>query len=367
MSKKFTALFFTFGLLFSTPTFSNTVMGGEIMYQYLSPNTYAVTLKLFRDCSGITVANTQSICYSSSSLSSGFMQLATQVSTQQLTQNACFLPGTSVCVGGSTPGVEELVFADTVTLPGAAIDWIFSYEGCCTSSGTLNSGTSVYLEARLNNLIAPTGSSPQFQNHALPWFCLNAPSSYDFSCTDPDGDNLQYTFDPVLDVSSGSCPVTTAVAAYVMPYSASHPISSSTTTALSNSGMMTFTPNIVQTAVIKVKITAMANGGITGSVMRQNVVGIYNGIVGIDNPSTQGFEVNVASPVLNDQISFTLNSIEDRNMELKIVNTLGETIYTVGNFHNGNHTIDCSSFSKGVYFLTFKSGKEIRSEKIIKL
>ena len=52
----------------------------------------------------------------------------------------------------------------------------------------------MYVEATLNNLLAPTNSSPQFTNIPVAFFCSNQSFTYNHGVVDPNGDSLVYSF-----------------------------------------------------------------------------------------------------------------------------------------------------------------------------
>ncbi|HKR05922.1 MAG TPA: T9SS type A sorting domain-containing protein [Bacteroidia bacterium] len=370
MKKRITILLLIAGMALTKNIFAGHITGGEISYYYTgAPNMFMVTLKLFRDCQGIPLPNVQTICISSSSCGVNFMRTVNMFYTQQLLQPACLMPGTSSCQGGTALGMEEIIYQDTVTLSMLCNDWVMSYSSCCMGNvNTISGMPSIYLEARLNNLAAPTGSSPQFQFLALPWFCLNTYSTYNFASTDVDGDLLSYSFETVMD-ASGSCPLVPSAAIYMIPYSPANPLSSSIPITLNTSGLMEFTPNVLQTAVIKVRVNALGNGGITGSIMRQNVVYIINGTTGISALPNENFTLSVFPNVSERFFNFSLSQQSNEKITIDIINSLGEAVYSKSIYAGNTETnsIDLGGFPAGVYMAAFTAGNEKRIEKIIKL
>ena len=63
----------------------------------------------------------------------------------------------------------------------------------------------------------------------------------------------------------------------------------------------------------------------------------------------------------NDLLTIQLNSITE-NFTTEIFNTLGEKIYQSAN----NKTIDVSTFSQGMYFISVHQGNKILTAKFIK-
>ncbi len=370
MKKRITILLLITGMAFGRNVFAGHITGGEISYYYMgAPNMFMVILKLFRDCQGVPLPNVQTICISSSSCGVNFMRTVNMFYSQPLLQPACLIPGTSSCQGGTALGMEEIVYQDTLTLTGLCNDWVMSYSSCCMGNvNTISGMPSIYIEARLNNLLAPTGSSPAFQSLALPWFCLNTYSTYNFGSTDADGDLLNYSFESVMD-ASGSCPLIPTAAAYMIPYSPANPLSSSIPITLNTSGLMEFTPNVLQTAVIKVRVTALANGGITGSIMRQNVVTIVNGITGVPDLPGENFNIEIFPNVSEGVFNYSLSKNFNGKLNIEIFNAFGKIVFSqkaIGASGESN-SLDLANLPSGIYLVSFSEENKRSVKRIIKL
>ncbi len=119
--------FLTLLLILTTAQLSKAThyAGADLTYAYTgTPNTYVISLKLYRDCcpSCSTFGTTFDVCYSSANLG------------VQSALTCTLLPGSgqqippSPCVN-SPQCYEEYIYQNTVTLPGAATDWVFTYNG----------------------------------------------------------------------------------------------------------------------------------------------------------------------------------------------------------------------------------------------
>src|SRR6185436_5402122 len=283
--------------------------------------------------------------------------------------SACTIPGVSSCMGGPVPGVEEVIYQDTLTLTGSCVDWVLSYSTCCMANvNTLSGSPSIYIEARLNNVLDPTGSSPQFSYPALPRFCLNTYSQYNFGCTDIDGDLLYYSFESCSD-ASGSCPFNTLNVSYLIPYSSSNPLSSSIPNTLNTSGLMEFTPSVLQRAVIKVRVIAVANGGITGSIMRQNIVTIVNGIVGIPDLPGENFNIEIFPNVSEGIFNYSLSKNFNGKLNIEIFNAFGEIVFSqkASGAAKEFNSLDLTNLPSGIYMVSFSEENKRSVKKIIKL
>ena len=286
-TKKLLVVFLTVLLLSATQkTQASHISGQSLTYQYVGINTYLIRLKIYRDCSGIWPATSTDICYYSSSTGySGTITCNAIPGTgNEIFSAFCFPTGTSNCTGGPTLGIQEWVYEGLVVLPAQASDWIFSFNQCCLNIAvnTLqNSGMNgMHISAQLNNLNNIVSSSPQFINSSYAMFCINTLSIYSQPAIDPDGDSLVYILGPVVESTYG-CPDTTTFSLYLPPYSPTYPIHSSTPLVFDPStGIMTFTPDILQTGMVNITVQEYRNGILIGEAQHQEQMYIVaNGVI----------------------------------------------------------------------------------------
>jgi len=141
---------------------------GDIYYTYTgTPNTFLITLRLYRDCAGITMSSSETVCYTSAScnISQSITVNLVPGSGQQIPPSPCVpSAGPTTCQGGTAYGIEEYLYQAVLVMPAQCIDWKFQYETCCRNGNitTLNNaaGMGFYLETTMNNLDYPTNSSP---------------------------------------------------------------------------------------------------------------------------------------------------------------------------------------------------------------
>lgn len=282
-------LFLVLFLLKAEKSLATHVMGNSLTYEYLSPNQYKVTLKLYQDCNvGIGPSLFAApVCYSSVSLGSGIITLDTIPGTGiEILPVSCLIPGAvSSCQGGTGLGIKEWIYQGIVILPGAATDWIFSFDLCCRANQittiTPPGGNSMFLYAKLNNLTYPVNSSVQITNSFLAQYCLNTLSTYSFTSFDPDGDSLVYSLAPVQQ--GPGCPGNIINVPYILPYSATNPLSSSTPLIFNSSnGSLTFTPNILHVPILGILVQEYRNGILIGEVKKEEILYIVNGVADPD-------------------------------------------------------------------------------------
>jgi len=274
-------------LLFSAgKTFASHIIGNSITYQYVGPNQYLLTMKLYRDCFGISAPAQADICYYSATAGQGGTVTLNPLPGTgiECQPSPCVVGnGISTCMGGTNFGMQEWIYQGTVTLPGAVTDWVFSFWQCCRNAAitTLQNPASVggYVYTKLDNLNYPVNSSPQFTTPPFAQYCLNVLSTYSFTSIDPDGDSLVYSLSGVED-AAGGCPLTPNSLLYIAPYSPVNPLSSSTSLVFdATNGNLTFTPDIMQIAVIGMVVQEYRNGVLIGEVKRDDEISIVNGIM----------------------------------------------------------------------------------------
>lgn len=255
------------------PLRASHLMAGDISYRSLSPgNRYEITLRLYRDCSGLALAPTvtvllNSTCRADSNivlhLAAGYpAELPLICGAQRLN---------SACNGGSQASIQEYVYRDTLTLPPCQ-EWRFSWTTCCRNAAISNltapDSRGFYLEATLDNLNASGNHSPSFGALPALYVCRNSPWLYDQGTLEPDGDSLVFSLVNPLEISSS--PI-----AFRPGFSATQPISGGLSFQ-SSSGAISVTPNALQVCVLSVLVEEYRNGLKIGSTMRDMQVIVVN-------------------------------------------------------------------------------------------
>lgn len=188
------------------------LVGVDLTYDCLGNNQYEITLTLYRDCSGITMPQTEFIDLASANcnlsggpLSNIQVPLDTSYEVSQLCANVI---GQSSCntTPGTYPGVEVYIYRTIVTFPQACTDWIVSWSSCCrnpTITTLANPGSQgMYVEALVNSTIC--NDSPIFTSNPAPYFCAGQCYQYSHGAFDPENDQLTYELTCPL-VNPGTC------------------------------------------------------------------------------------------------------------------------------------------------------------------
>lgn len=321
-SKFFKSFIFKFGYLLAgflllsgiqNQVFATHAAGSDIKYRCLGGNQYEIEVTFYRDCGGVAEPNNITIAYKSANANVNSTVTANKVAGSgngaEITVPCA--TSSSSCNGGSTTGIRKWVYVATVTLPSAQTDWVFSYSVCCrncsitTISNPCASNSTLYVEAKLNNLTAPCNSSPTFSNIPIAFVCIGQNFNYNHGVIDPDGDSLSYS------LIAPKISATTNVN-FIAPASITTPIASSTPFGLSaTTGDINFTPSQIQIGIMAILIKEYRNGQLIGSVIRD--MQVYTQACTNNLPSASGingttnFSIN-ACP--GQQICFTVSSAD---------------------------------------------------------
>ena len=320
-------LVLAFLLSFVNTTKASHAAGGELTYSWISDSTYKITLKFYRDCSGILEPTTITCGYYN--ITNGYCGSTTLSKAPQPNGAAitvsCPNPVTS-CNGGTFPGYREWVYEGTITFPSRANYWrIFvniSARNASIANLALNANSqSLYIETTLNNFDAQGNDSPYFPVQPIPYTCINTPYFFNCGAIDPNGDSLSYSIIQPRAINTVTpCP-------YNLPQDIgfsntaiynlwNNPLWTNNTFTLNpNTGQISFTPGAVQIAVISVLVKEFRNGIQIGSVIRDIQI-IVMSCVGNNNSTSTIDQSTIVGLVNNGRIegcagstiSFCVNS-----------------------------------------------------------
>lgn len=268
-----------FALIACTRTYATHIFGGELLYEYVSGNTYRVTLTIYGDCSGNafpTLNNSSPRVYLEDD--------AFTLSTITLYQQGPGIEVSPVCpdeinntkcksMSKTLPGVMKYVYSNTVDIivKSDKLKFTFTGEmGTGTSAGRSSAITNItgsgvslmYLEAKLNNLDGPN-SSPKYNSIPTPYFCINKPQLYNQAAADADNDSLYFSLTPALE-NGGTVQ-------YKPGFTATEPLATlaGSFKYYAINGQMAFTPNASQTSIVVNRVDEYKNGKFVGSSMRE--------------------------------------------------------------------------------------------------
>jgi gliding motility-associated-like protein len=200
-------------LLLSLSTKATHIVGGELYYEYVSPDPfnpgnalYNIHLKMYRDCGSTTPFRTTVYFTIINNSNNSVFNTLTNV-TQDGPIQTVSLTNVSPCIS-NPPAVcyEYVVYTrNNVSLPVVAGGYTVSFQDCCRVDGITNITytppiplgfcyTAIIpgLMTGVNN--AQVNSNPHFLNNDATLICAGNYFEYDFSATDADGDQLVYSF-----------------------------------------------------------------------------------------------------------------------------------------------------------------------------
>ncbi|MBL0310859.1 MAG: gliding motility-associated C-terminal domain-containing protein [Bacteroidetes bacterium] len=279
-------------------------MGADISYVCLDPvnRIYQVTINFYRDCGGIEAPSSITLNVSSLLCGQSFsMDLPQQTPAPnpnggidgEVSPLCSSVIALSSCRQGTLPGVQTFAYMDTVILPSACADWVFSMTVSARNELITNllnaSSEALYVESRLDNTVFANNRSPVFTTLPVPFICVNQPFSYNHGAVDADGDSLAFTL--VNPLGAGAVPIS-----YNFPFSPTQPIATASGFNFNGTtGQMSFTPNSIQVAVVTVLVQEYRTGILIGTTMRDMQIVVVN-IPGCGSPAPV-FTGNIASSV----------------------------------------------------------------------
>ncbi len=279
-----------FMLLFSSSvirTNATHIIGGELIYDCIGPNTYRLTLKVYRDCNPGTAAydNPAYISIWDGSGSPLFIDTVAipfpgAIVLPIVSTDPCFIAPSGVCV-------EEAIYQTVVTLPVSPTGYIFAYQRCCRNNSIINildpgnTGTTYYETVPVQD---SCNNSPRYTNFPPIALCINQPLVFDHSATDPDGDSLVYYIcSPYIgaDAFNSQPQITSAPPfnpiTFIPPFTALDPISGAPPLAIDPvTGILTLTPTQLGQFVVGICCDEYRNGVLIGTHTRDFQFNVTN-------------------------------------------------------------------------------------------
>ncbi|MCB0580292.1 MAG: PKD domain-containing protein [Phaeodactylibacter sp.] len=286
-------------LLFAGVTHAKHIIGGVITYDCLGNGRYEFTLKVYRDCNCTDCANFDEVAYIAVYNCSGsgcngqtqntpFLRINAQllsVSPVEAPDYPCLIPP-DVCV-------QEGVYQFEATLPPSSLSYHISYQRCCRNVTISNIFAPEDTGATYSIEITPRAQqlcndSPVFDDFPPTVICAGSPLEFDHSATDPNGDQLVYSFCSPLQ---GGGPITNDAAIYnscigaqpipacpppyppvafrVPAYTATAPMGGNPVIDIDpNTGMITGTPTALGQFVVGVCVEEYRDGELLSRVFR---------------------------------------------------------------------------------------------------
>lgn len=269
-------------LLFGLSTKATHIIGGELYYDHLGGDQYAVTLKIYRDCgpnntngTGFDPSVEVGVFDASGNyLFSEFYTFPGSTTIPVVLNNPCLTVPPVVCV-------EEAAYTGQVTLPSGTGGYILAYQRCCRTPSIINlfnasnQGLTCTVQVPDASVTGPN-SSPRFSLYPPIALCANQAMTFDHSATDPDGDVLEYALTEPFDGGSTVQPQPSppagppyAPVTWAPGYSLANMINASPALSIDPvSGLMQLTPTLIGSFVMGVRVTERRNGQVLSAVTR---------------------------------------------------------------------------------------------------
>ncbi|MEM9023250.1 MAG: hypothetical protein AAGB22_05895, partial [Bacteroidota bacterium] len=147
-------------LLIGTTASATHIVGANIQYTCIAPGSYEVSLRIYRDCSGITLPTTATIT-ATDTCGTSLTATLPQDTVMDISPVCAAQIGQNACNGGLLSGYELVVYKDTVMLNQNCAQWALSWTTCCRNAGITNigGGNAIYVESILNIANQPCNHS----------------------------------------------------------------------------------------------------------------------------------------------------------------------------------------------------------------
>ena len=196
-------LLFAFSFLFAGNMLASHIVGGGITYECLGNSgngkLYRFTMKIYRDCAsgGAFFDNPANIAiykgsYQVNSIFDAFTIPINEINPLGINEPDCIDNLPNLCL-------EEGVYIWDRVLPASNQSYFIVYQRCCRTAAIANIFTPNDVGATYYAEITPAAqqvcnNSPVFNNFPPIVICNNYPLEVDYSASDPDGDQLVYSF-----------------------------------------------------------------------------------------------------------------------------------------------------------------------------
>ncbi|MBI1221337.1 MAG: T9SS type A sorting domain-containing protein [Bacteroidetes bacterium] len=205
----FVSVLFCF-LLQSVHVDASSPMGGEMTYVNKGNSKYTIYVRVYRDCNGIALSQSNVIGKCSSNTITISNQ--TKLSTRDVTGMGTNCSVQSKCAGGSfVYGIEEVTWSMDVDLSGySCCEWNFSWS-LSTRSGSISTGLAgqdFYISTMLNKCLSSSNSSPVFTSEPQILLCYNQDQVINLGAIDTidTGDSLSFHLAEALVGSNTTFP-----------------------------------------------------------------------------------------------------------------------------------------------------------------
>lgn len=323
------------------------IIGGEITYECLGPGpgnsrNYRFTMKVYRDCngSGADFDNPAQFAIYRGTYTNNIEDTTFSVANPIAT---ALIPDTPRCVQNIPfVCVEQAIYTFTINLAVRNQSYYIVYQRCCRNEFITNILSPGDIGATYMIEITPDAQilcndSPTFNNFPPIIICNNFPLEFDHSATDPEGDQLVYSFCSPFDgggnITSGnalySCdgavptppcgPPFSNVPFNVPTYTPGNPMGGNPQVKInSTTGFISGTPNLLGQFVVGVCVQEFRNGVLLSTIKREfqfNVADCSPTVVAdIEEDSIAGPGRYVLISCGSNAVTFINQSVQEQNI-----------------------------------------------------
>lgn len=250
-----------FLLLFIAPIaykgFSSHIVGGNIQYQYLGNNQYAVQVVYYGDCLGIPLPDSVYLDAVTDTVVGTFGLAQDSNVVLEVVPPDCLISQTTLC---RTQGW----YSGIITVSSSTLPTYLLLASCCRNNAIINSNTANSLFVSSippgQNNMPLNNSNPVFSQIPPILLCVNEPFSISQLAVDPNGDSLVYEmYQPFESYTLG--PLTFFGINWLPGYTTEQPIPSSVPLTLNPvTGILSATPNAFGTFLLGIAVKEYRNG-----------------------------------------------------------------------------------------------------------
>lgn len=264
--KKFQLFLF---LLLSKWGLTTHIIGGEIYYDRLGNGDYRITLEVYRDCfNGVALFDDPlqfTVFHPDGTIYSVFdFNINSITVLPYFPPDLCVIPPSDFCV-------ELGIYSNIINLPDSPDGYIIAYSRCCWSGSILNIQTPENSGITITSFIPPTAitnSNPRFVNYPPLILCTNRQLDFDHAANDPDGDSLVYRIITPFNGGDNINPIPNPEPTPPFPlngwetgFSETQPFGSNSIVQIdSQTGLLTFIPDLIGNFVLAVEVSEYRNG-----------------------------------------------------------------------------------------------------------
>lgn len=272
-----------FFLLGSQSLHASHIAAADISYECLGNNNYEFTLRLFRDCRGISVQSNYQIDIIGNQACNNNTRAITLYKISQIEIPTLCADSSSnalrICNatgnGSSTGfGYQEVIYKGRINLSSLqGCSWTASWTECCRNGAITTGGTNaltyIYTSKIDANIVC--NNSPVLNNTPVFVVCDSSLQDISNAMLDPDGDSLAYSLaNPLSDANQ---PIV-----YSAGFSPTQPLPTGAGGFQfnTNSGQNTFLPVTPQVTIVDILIDEYRNGQLIGQSQRTIQIAVVN-------------------------------------------------------------------------------------------